>query len=235
MKLLIVASPKTGNVWLERLLAHIYKLPIVDLSGVSEIPPHVSEKHFITHQHYLPTQELLEWGEKEGIHFITLTRHPGDVFVSVYHYVNNFAPLWKEKGWLGTDPSHVMIGEEIDSPKSLEYMKTKFRFSNLGKSIAWLQSGKALPVRYEDLHTTPLETLEKLTSQLEPVDVKRIEQAIEAADIRKMRQESTMMQAHCRKGSVGNWQEELNEAHFEVMQKYWADQMVQLGYKLEAL
>jgi hypothetical protein len=180
MKLLIVGSPKTGNVWLERLLSKIYELPIVDLSGTREweLPP-LTQSSFITHQHYWPKAELLAWGERERVQFFALIRHPGDIFVSLYHYVNRFAPFWQEKGWIGRNGSHVMIGEEIDSPIVLEYLRRNFK-RDLHKSLAWLQSGKALIVRYEDLKISPLEALKQLTDRLKPVDTSVIEQAIEA-------------------------------------------------------
>jgi hypothetical protein len=234
MKLLIAASPKTGNVWLEKILAEVYDLPIVHLSGTSleELPP-ISKKRFITHQHYLPRPDLLEWGEQEGVQFLTMMRHPGDLFVSLYHYVNNFAPLWEEKGWIGTSPAHVMIGKDIDSPEVLEFMKTKFRSVILSKSIAWLQSGKSVVARYEDLHSTPVETIRQVTDQIKPTALRRIERAVEATHINKMRQQSDLMRLHCRKGRVGGWQDELGEAHMAILREDCSCEMALLGYDLE--
>jgi hypothetical protein len=100
VKILIASSPKTGNVWLENLLSHIYGLPVVDMSGTDHrlVPPERLSGAYVARQHYSCTPELLAWGAMENVQFITNLRHPADVFVSFYYYLNKFTPLLEVRG-----------------------------------------------------------------------------------------------------------------------------------------
>ena len=141
-------------MWLERLLAHVYDVPSIDLTLNSGVPPAIDEDSFVTHQHYLPTPELLDWGSREGVWFFTLTRHPGDVFVSLYHYVNRFEDIWSQNGWTGFSRSHVMMGKEIDSPEVLDFLANDFG-SFIVRSLAWVGSGAShvAPIRRPPLRS----------------------------------------------------------------------------------
>lgn len=233
MKLLIAGTPKTGNVWLENLLSHLYELPIVDMSGTSltEIPPRrLSEARFVAHQHYSCSPELLAWGRQEDVRFLTLLRHPGDVFVSFYYYLNTFSPILEAQGWSRSRSARALVGERIDSPQVLHFLESHFLPVILQKSLGWLLSGEALCVRYEDLRQEGFATLESLTDQIQPVPRERIELALQRSRIEVMREKDGFLKLHCRNGGTGQWQHELQEAHFEVFRKSWADQLALLGY-----
>ena len=230
MKILLVGSPKTGNVWVEKLLAVVYKLPIIDLSGISQVPPSITQSSFIAHQHYPPIPELLEWGKRDNVYFVTPLRHPGDIFVSFYHYINNFSPIWEEQGIQPVNKQ--LIGKAIDSPQILGFMKAGFK-STILLSTTWLKSQRSLLVRYEDLKQSPVDTLKRLTDQIEPVSISEIEEALKAAHIDKLRQESELMRLHCRQGKVGGWQEELSEAHIAIFYEHYSRELELLGYNLD--
>jgi hypothetical protein len=235
MKFLIASSPKTGNVWLENLLAHIYDLPIVDMSGTDllEIPPSkLSSDHFVAHQHYMPTNEILRWGEEENVQFFTTIRHPGDMFVSMYYYVNNFAPFWRRKGQIGTSGTHIMIDKAINSPEVLSYLSTAFVNENMIVSLAWMKVGKSIVVRYEDLVNNPIETMKILTDRLRPVPLERLVEAEEACRIEKIRERSIHLKLHCRDGSVNQWKHELGPDHISIFREY-AHELKILGYDFD--
>ena len=231
LKLIVAASQKTGNVWLERLLAHIYHLPVENLAGTGiDKLPSFSTERFVTHQHYLPTDDLLQQAEARGIRFLTAIRHPGAIFVALFHYVNSYAAIWEEMGCVGCCPSHVMIGESIDSPVVFDFMRSGFKSAILKHSIAWLRSGKSLIVRYESLRETPVETLKALTDQIEPVEEYIIQQALDACDIDKMRSINRQMRLHCRKGEAFGWEKELGPEHMSILRHDCAHELDALGY-----
>ena len=231
MRLFIAGSQKTGNVWLERLLSLTYDIPAIDLALISEVPPPIEEDSYVTHQHYLPSADFLAWGKQQRVRFITITRHPADVFVSLYHYVNRFAELWSTSGWLGVNRAHVMIGRDIDDPEVLRFLADDFR-SYIVRSLAWLRSGESLIVRYEDLKTDPRRELKQLTDQIRPVADHLIEQAVEASHFDKMRRESRLLELHCRRGKAGGWHDELGPRHVEIFRRSFERELELLDYDL---
>ena len=88
---MIVSTPKTGTTWLRHLLAAIYDLPTVKL-GFPFGPAAASAlgQRWIMHQHYAPEPALLDWAQQNGVMLITTIRHPGDVLLSLYHYVHSY-------------------------------------------------------------------------------------------------------------------------------------------------
>ena len=230
-RLFIAGTQKTGNVWLERLLSHIYDIPTLDLAVVSDVPPSIQQESYVTHQHYLPKPEFLDWAERADVRFLTLTRHPADVFVSLYHYVNRFADIWAQSGWVGFSRAHVMIGKAIDSPEVLTFLADDFG-SFIVRSLAWVESGASLVVRYEALHENPHLAMKRLTDELYPVPDSLIDEAIEASRFERMRKENELLELHCRKGKVGDWRDELSPAHVEILRQRYERELALLGYDL---
>jgi hypothetical protein len=233
LRVLLVATPKTGNVWLRSLLSEVYRLPVRDVSGDEFELPRVSRRRYVGQQHYMPRTELLEWGARAGITFVTLLRHPADVFVSYYHHVNRRASFITRNGVHPGNPAFGMIGESLDSPAVLGYLETDFKKA-LGRSIAWAESGRALVVRYEDLHQSPVETLATLTDDIYPVRRARLESAVSMCHIDTMRRRGGRFRQHCRRGVVDGWRDELGPTHLEIFRTVYAQEFARLGYSLDA-
>src|SRR3954453_1839028 len=116
MRLLLAGPPKTGNVWIENILARIYGLRILE-------PPHVpstSDDDFeefckqgkfadntVFHQHFLPTPRFFKIAEDVNCRLLTAIRNPYDTFVSLYFYVQNFRAAFVE----ANDPKAVLIDQ----------------------------------------------------------------------------------------------------------------------------
>ena len=169
LRILIAGAPKTGNMWLRMLLWNMYDLTQVDVTGILSTREYPRRGSFVTHQHVLPVRELFAWGDPLGVHYITILRHPGDMLLSLYHYVNNMAQNWKEAGRIGKIPSHGLIGQPLDGKAVREYMEVHFADECLHKSVAWINSGRATVLRYEDLHLSPETALSRLAEDLCPV------------------------------------------------------------------
>src|SRR5436305_15158184 len=68
LKIVVVGTPKTGNTWLKHLLADVYDLPVVRLSTQFSLPEVQSTgPRWVAHQHFLPTQDLLDWGLENNV------------------------------------------------------------------------------------------------------------------------------------------------------------------------
>lgn len=94
MRIVIAGPPKTGNVWLKRLLASTYGLRLLE-SGAFPDRPNLPDldawlgdagfpDNSIFHQHYDYTPELASVLEAVPAHLVTIVRNPYDTFVSAY-------------------------------------------------------------------------------------------------------------------------------------------------------
>jgi hypothetical protein len=126
-----------------------------------------------------------------------------------------------------------LVGEAISSPRVLHYLETHFLPNIMEKTLGWVISGKAIPLRYEDLKTRSISTLRELTDRITPVEEASIVAALKLSEIEKMRAKSDFLKLHCRDGSIGQWKRELGEPHFEIFRRTWAPQFILLGYSVD--
>jgi hypothetical protein len=234
LRILIAGAPKTGNMWLRMLLWHMYDLTQMDVTGVLSTREYPRRGSFVTHQHVLPVRELFAWGDPLGVRYITMLRHPGDMLLSLYHYVNNMAQDWEKAGRLGNIPSHGMVGQPLDGKAVREYTEAHFADECLRKSVAWIKSGRAMVVRYEDLHLSPENELSRLAGGLRPISNGKIHAAVEACAIAKLQNMAgPRMRAHYRKGVMGEWKTELPDAIVNLIAERYGDELEVMGYSFD--
>ena len=228
LKILIVSTPKTGNTWLRNLLAAAYGLPMVELNPIFDAAE--AEGHgarWIAHQHFYPEAGLLSWAEQHGVVLLTTVRHPGDVLISLYHYVHNF--IDRANGF-GTEAA-MAADDQPFGDKTAGFVKGTFH-GLLDISIQWMDTGRSQVVRYEDLWRDPVGTLAALTDRIYPLDLDTIERAVEQCDISVMRKMAGRDGKFFRKGGSGNWRQDLPPeivALFGAADPYPA-QLARLGY-----
>jgi hypothetical protein len=225
LKILIVSTPKTGNTWLKLLLSEIYSLPVAD--PPANFREQAAGERWIGHQHYLPESELIEWAREAGVVCLTTVRHPGDVLVSLRHYVAlQNTPSTDER-----EPASMLRdGAEGFGEHTRRYVEEGF-FVMLHASIAWSRGGWARVVRYEDLWRDPVGTLKRLTDEIVPVPRERIEAAVEACELNRMRRRFPEDRRFYRKGGAGDWARVLPAAVRRALERDpYPAQFVALGY-----
>ena len=243
-RILIAATEKTGNTWLKYLLSHIYELPTPYISqDFSEAEADSLGNRWVTHQHFLPERPLLDWAAKTQAHLVTMIRHPADILVSLYHYCCNYADHYKDDpgDHAGVDgrreparqetaglPHHVVDGE------LLRILQERI-MCDVNISISWIRSGRSSVVRYEDLRIEPLQTLRTLAESIAPVSRDRVEQAIEACDIKVLRDNYAIDSRFFRRALIGEWRSVLPT---HVLRRFaeeepFRSQLSFLGYKVK--
>ncbi len=233
LKIMIVSTPKTGNTWLKNLLSNIYDLPIVGTGAVRNFSDFDTlGERWVTHQHYALRTELVEWARRSGVIFLTTIRHPGDVLASLFHYVSSstgFSVIGEN------DPvSRMRCDGGVIGEHSLAYVKESFH-ALIDVSLAWIRSGVSRSVRYEDLWRDPMCTLQNLTAVIGEVSLDRIERAVELCDIDLMRRLPDGDPRFFRKGTVGNWKQELPPEIIDTLRRTdpYPAQFAELGYTLD--
>lgn len=239
MKILIAAPPKTGNSWLKCLLASIYGL---DWLTHESVPEGTDPEEFKTwveaggfpengvfHHHYDFSETLCDVAEANGIRIATILRDPYDTFVSRYFFTQAQADNPKRE----KNQSHdAMIGKPIDSPESLDYLAHGFA-NTLDKGIEWLESGRSVVVRYENLHADPMAELTRATNAIQPVPPERIAKAIEACQAENLLQTRKGLKRRIRSATVGDWRNHLTEEHLRIFRDVHAGRIRALGYAVQ--
>ena len=242
-RILIVATEKTGNTWLKLLLSQIYGLPTPYIGhDFSEAEANSLGNRWVTHQHFLPERPLLAWAATTRTHLLTMIRHPADTLVSLYHYCCNYADHYKhdpaiihgltadasERQETADLPHHVVDGELI---RTLQ----ERIMCDLNISISWIRSGRSTLVRYEDLRVEPLTTLNGLAASIMPASRDHIQRAIDACDIRVLRNSHAVDSRFFRRALIGEWRSVLP---VEVLRRFaeeepFRSQLAFLGYEVE--
>jgi hypothetical protein len=237
-KILIASTPKTGNTWAKRLLAAVYGLPVVELPaefGAAALQ--AVGRQWVAHQHYAPQAELLSWASETGADIVTTVRHPGDVLVSLLHYVR-YAIAARRVSGFGFSPALAATAEDGDTPgpRTLAYVEREF-FALLYTSLAWAAGGRASVVRYEDLWHDPVGTLDSVCRAIAPPGRTRLETAVESADIGLLREVTPADRGFFRQGGVGAWRDALPGACVDVLRRQapYPAILEALGYDFEAV
>ncbi|HEX2910734.1 MAG TPA: sulfotransferase domain-containing protein [Chloroflexia bacterium] len=240
LKIMIVSTSKTGNTWLKYLLAAIYDLPIKDLpmDYSDELVESFGDR-WIAHQHYFAFDKVVKWATENNVVLISTIRHPGDVLVSLYHYIRSdpghpqfFAKDVELVMLDGGKPAGVQektVGKHIT-----EYVKRYFH-ENLDVSLQWMRKGITRMVRYEDLWCNPVEVLRSLTNQIYPVSQDALERAIDQCDIKLLRKQVGYNKNLIRKGGIGGWVEALPPEVIGLFRTYdpYPAYFKELGYSLD--
>ena len=242
MRIVISSPPKMGTKWIKCLLSRVYDLQWVigedsPDTNIERFELFVSEGRFpdntIFHQHCKYKPKICDVIDEIPAHLVTIVRDPYDAFVSMYHWIQTRTDYDRERGRVRKKerPRDAMVGKPIDDPLILEYLADGYG-QQIQRAQEWVHSGRAIVVRYEDLHRDPVEALTRVTSQIESVDRARIEKAIEACSVDNMRKMSKRMSQHVRAAKVGDSRETLGEPHLKIFREKYGDLLTSLGYEV---
>jgi hypothetical protein len=242
MRIVISSPPKMGNKWIKCLLSRVYDLEWVvggdsPDTNIEQFDLFVSEGRFpdntIFHQHCKYKPKICDVIDEIPAHLVTIVRDPYDAFVSMYHWIQTRTDYDRERGRVRkkSRPRDAMVGKDIDDPLILEFLADGYG-QQIQRAHEWVNSGRAIVVRYEDLHRNPVEALTRVTNQIEPVDTARIESAVEACSVDNMRKMSKRMSQHVRAAKVGDSRDTLGEPHLKIFREKYNDLLTSLGYEV---
>jgi hypothetical protein len=246
MRIVVVSSPRSGNHWIECLLGAIYGLSgLGGRAKPDDTKPAVFREWVrnggfpddtVFHLHCRYRSKICDAFEATPAHVVTIVRDPYDAFVSRYYWTQE-QHLWlqqREQSDLAKAdrrPRRRMVGKPLDDPEVLAFLADPNGFgSHLTTANNWLHSGRAVVVRYEDLHRDPVEALTRVTQNLAPADRSRIESAIAWCTAENMRARAKTKPWNVRVAKVGDSRERLGEAHLAIFRERYADLVRSLGY-----
>jgi Sulfotransferase domain len=239
MRIVVISPPRSGNHWIECLLGSIYQLQHFggakkpETTKVRDVKAWVDAGGFpedtIFHLHCRFRPKLCDVIESVPAHIVTIARDPYDAFVSRYFWTQHRSPVDVEKA--KSRPRQALVGKLLEDPEVLDFLEDDNGFgSHVRHSLEWVKSGRAIVVRYEDLHQTPQETLKLLTDHLKPVNLSRLDDAIVECSADRMRAQSATMAWNVRAAKVGDSKDKLSAPQLEVLRDKYADLIRDLGY-----
>ena len=236
MRIIIASPSKTGNIWVKFLLADIYGLKILDeVPGIptESLKEIVDQGSFVEssifHQHFRPTRSFFDIMDRLEAHIVTTIRHPYDVFVSLYFYIQRLSHLFPP----GTH-FYPLVGKPIDDPEIIRYLERGDDGFGMqvALALAWVESRRSILVRYEDLVADTRKTIREITRSIAPVSERAMRRAVEANRADRMRRKGDNLVYHVRKGTSGDWRNHLTTAHLEAINSIHGTQIARLGYDL---
>jgi Sulfotransferase domain len=239
MRIVVIAPPRSGNHWIECLLRAMYNLHHFAAGAKPDAAkPRIVQEwaqsgfpdDSIFHLHCRYSSKLCDVFEAVPAHIVTIVRDPYDAFVSRYYWLQEIPT---DRHGSERRPRHRMVGRPLDDPEVLAFLADPQGFgSHLTTAERWLHSGRALVVRYEELHDDPLAALTRLTEAIAPVDRTRIETAVEVCRAENMRQRAELHPWRVRTARIGDSKERLGQAHLAIFREHYADVIASLGYEV---
>ncbi|MCA9877286.1 MAG: sulfotransferase domain-containing protein [Thermomicrobiales bacterium] len=236
---MVSAPPKTGNHWIGCLLSTIYELtwPVEGAHAAVSTPEtfaaFVEAGNFpddaMFHHHAKYTARLCNVIDAIPAHNVTLCRDPYDVFVSMYFWEQERSA--RGMGRSQPRPRHAMYGKAIDHDDVLGFLANSFG-GHINRALGWRHSGRAIPIRYEELHENPVGSLLRVTSEISPVSEATIARALEVCRADRVRQQDEKMAWHVRAARVGDSRGKLTEAHLAIFREQHGDLIRELGYEV---
>lgn len=165
MRIIVISQPASWHAKLRALLRQIYGLKdlnhdLVELPGnADEFQKSVGTRKLpdnsILSHHYPPTRGLIDSLESIDCHIVFCIRDPYDAFESLYLNANS-------KGGIPLVAStRALKNIPLDNQKVLEFIRSTYG-DYLKSSLLWMESRKALVIRYEELIRNTKDVLKQL-------------------------------------------------------------------------
>ena len=215
-RIYVVSTPRTGNTWLRKLLAKVYRLdeqpngelavhhpddvPWADLPARSVLQIHW--------HHADPLKTLLR---THRFRPVTLVRHPLDVLISILQLSPHSEETARWMDGEGGDETSIH-GASPRSDRFLQYATGPRAKVLLGLTPEWWSVPGTLRLRYEDLVADTPGCLTKLTRSLGKPEPGRVAYAVGECTIDRLRNYKTI--PHFWQGKPNLWRSLLtaNEA-----------------------
>jgi hypothetical protein len=227
VEIVVAGYPRSGNVWVSRLLGDALNVPVVGVAGGRDSLAAEGKwrrgKGYIKQAHYWPGKSgnlHINPKDHKGITFLHMVRDPRDIAISAAHY------------WTWTIDE--ALGKMIDGPGPLDLPPWVVFVES------WLK--EYVPIlRYEDFHQDAEKELTRLLEHLELEPQKNLAEVVNRQSFVVKRAElerrgnrypfgRTAQLTHMRKGTVGEWRETFTIAQIRRSFLAWKVQIRKLGY-----
>ncbi|MBD3322934.1 glycosyltransferase [candidate division KSB3 bacterium] len=239
-KILVIGYPQSGNMWACLLLNYIVGGEFFDMdnsaytrdaiserrkNGSSFVQPAMKADTYVlkTHQQIDTIEHLSEYFK-----IICVVRDPKDIIISYYYFHYYFLPY--KKNGRSVIPEYDTREEGKHLEATIDFVIREWKtFMN-----ACINTNNVLYVKYEQLHTTPHETIARC---LEDIEISHkseiIDEAIRVYDFRNIsgrKKGKEEKHSFFRKGVVGDYKNYLSQKQIEKIHVALHSELLKFGY-----
>lgn len=216
----IISSPRSANTWLRRLLVEFLALEERPVHTPGELDWSRVPERCVLQLHWPRVPELTQRLDAHGFHICVLVRHPLDTLISILHFAAHEPDTAR---WL--DGAHgderTIAGADPCSDAFVDYAIGPRAHALLGVTPQWWTTPGVDRLRFEELISRPVSTLERLASNTGAVPVMSAADAVRTVSFARMQQEGD--KEHFWRGQPGLWRALLPTAQAEpIAQSYRA-------------
>lgn len=229
LRLAVIGSPRSGNMWLRRLLVALYGLEERSAHTPREVPWRELPERCVLQIHWHPELPFRRRLRAAGFRPVVLVRHPLDALVSILHFAGHEPETARwldgEKG----DESSI-VGLDPTSPAFRDYAVGPRAQALLSVSPAWW--GRAVfATRYVDLVEAPERELARLVAALGEPTVVSPAEAVERVTFAGLAREAA--NRHFWQGRPGHWRELLPAEQAHAIGAAYEGLLRRFGYTVE--
>jgi hypothetical protein len=231
LRLALISTPRSGNNWLRRLLAKLYRAPEVAAHTPAEVDWPRLPRQCILGIHWRPTAAFRSMLREAGFRPVVLARHPFDVLVSVLHFTAyDPSPAQWLDGESGDE--RAIRGAMPCSAAFAAYAASARAQALLSVSQQWWDVPGCLRVRYEDLVSDPHGELARLADRLGAAPRYPAGEALAETTLAKLRAQ-TKREHHFWQGRPGLWRRLLPPAQAHRIARAHREVFATLGYRCD--
>lgn len=202
-RLALMSTPRSGNMWLRRMLVSLLDATELSADTPAAVPWRDLADDAVLQLHWPPTDDLLARLDAHGFATLALARHPLDVLVSILQFAQAES---RTARWLGgaDGDERALVGADPTSDAFRAYALSDRARSLLGVTPAWWASERRTArIRYEDLVDAPAAWLRRLAEELALEPVRDLDDVVAANTLDALRAETGS--AHFWRGRPGSW------------------------------
>ncbi len=226
----ILATPRSGNTWLRRLLALSFGLSDIAVHRPGDVDWEGLPGAAALQLHWLPDAPFVDLLDRHGFRCVTIRRHPLAVLISILHFAphEEQTAQWLDGGGGGEEPIHEAHPQ---SPEFLSYATGPRARALLEVSKAWWPRQGVNRVCYEDLTANPRAEVLRLARELGwDCAAEALEAAIAANRMDAMKWHPNR---HYWRGEPHLWKQLLTRASAEAIWRAHRDIFDALGYECD--
>jgi hypothetical protein len=230
MRLAIVSTPRSGNMWLRRLLRATFDLEEFSVHSSTDLDWENLPEHCVVQLHAHHTPEIVDLFAQTGFRIVCVVRHPLDVLISILHFARHepATALWLE-GEYGDE--RLLSDADPLSEAFLAYATSARAQALLAVSREWLPFADAI-VWYEDLVHRPDRELARLAARLAVLPAHPPAEASNHVTFSALREEATNL--HFWRGRPEGWRSFLTPDVARRIAAAHAPHLEALGYAVDA-
>ncbi len=201
MRLLVVSTPRSGNMWARRLLRGLFALEERSAHRAEDLDWDALPERCVVQLHADRTPALEALLALHGFRTVVLARHPLDVLVSILHFARH-EPQTAEwlQGRHGDERS--ILEADPTSRAFVRYATGRRAGALLAVTPQWWEAAD-VHIRYEDLVSAAPAQLHRLAAELDEEPRVPVEELLGGVSFGALREEASNL--HFWRGRPDGW------------------------------